>query len=112
MPPPGRYLDDTIAHLRKGIAKAEAPKKGEPAGAARRVESISVYVVDRFGGWQARVLAALAAMFDEATHSFPSNAMQQVAAWALGGGGGGWAGGRAAAQPAPACAVSLHVLGC
>lgn len=76
-----KYLDDTIAHLRKGIAKAETPakaKKGEPPAPAKKVTGVDVYVVDRFGGWHAKVLAALAVMFDEATNTFPADAMQQV----------------------------------
>ena len=43
--PPCRYLDDTIAHLRKGIAKVEAAssrpgKKGEPPAPARKVRPL------------------------------------------------------------------------
>lgn len=43
-----------------------------------QVTGVDVYVVDRFGGWHAKVLAALAVMFDEATNTFPADAMQQV----------------------------------
>lgn len=78
-----KYLDDTIAHLRKGIAKAETPakpKKGEAPQPAKKVTGVAVYVADRFGGWHAKVLACLAGMFDAATNSFPADAMQQVLA--------------------------------
>ena len=40
LPASRRYLDDTIAHLRKGITKAEAPpkaKKGEAPAAPKKV---------------------------------------------------------------------------
>ena len=39
---------------------------------------MDVYVADRFGGWHAKVLACLAGMFDEASRSFPADALQQV----------------------------------
>jgi hypothetical protein len=37
-----------------------------------------VYVVDRFGGWHAKVLNALASLYDEQASSFPSDAFQQA----------------------------------
>lgn len=43
-----------------------------------QVAGVQVYVADRFGGWHAKVLACLAGMFDEASSSFPADAMQQV----------------------------------
>lgn len=76
-----KYLDDTIAHLRKAISKAEAPgklRKGEALQPPKKVASVEVYVVDRFGGWHAKVLACLAGLLDEATCTFPADAMQQV----------------------------------
>ncbi|KAL4433681.1 hypothetical protein ABPG75_000122 [Micractinium tetrahymenae] len=78
-----KYLDDTIAHLRKGIAKAETPakpKKGEAPQPAKKVTGVAVYVADRFGGWHAKVLACLAGMYDAAANSFQADAMQQVLA--------------------------------
>lgn len=41
---------------------------------------MDVYVADRFGGWQAKVLACLERLFDPASASFPADAMQQVLA--------------------------------
>lgn len=78
-----KYLDDTVAHLRKGISKVEAPvkvKTGEAPPPARKVANVDVYVVDCFGGWHAKVLAALAALFDEKASSFLPGAIQQVLA--------------------------------
>lgn len=43
-----------------------------------QVAGVQVYVADRFGGWHAKVLACLAGMYDEASNSFPADAMQQV----------------------------------
>ncbi|KAL4854122.1 Leucine--tRNA ligase [Chlorella vulgaris] len=57
-----KYLDDTIVHLRKGISKAEAPskaKKGNSPAPPKKVTAVDVYVVDRFGGWHAKLLGIL-----------------------------------------------------
>ena len=40
----------------------------------------AVYVVDRFGGWHAKVLSCLAALCDPASGAFPADAMSQVLA--------------------------------
>ena len=39
-----------------------------------------MYVADRFGGWQAKVLTCLAGMYDAASSSVPADTMQQVGA--------------------------------
>ena len=50
------------------------PARPRPA----QVVSVDLYVADRFGGWQAKVLACLAALFDEGVAAFPPDAMQQA----------------------------------
>lgn len=39
---------------------------------------MDVYVADRFGGWQAKVLAKLAELYDPAGSTFPADAAQQA----------------------------------
>lgn len=45
-----------------------------------QVSGAAVYVVDRFGGWHAKVLSCLAALCDLANGAFPADAMSQVLA--------------------------------
>lgn len=76
-------LEDAIASFRKSITKAEAPpraKKGEKPTPPAKVARGDVYVVDRFGGWQAKVLGLLARLFDDAARAFPADALPQVLA--------------------------------
>jgi hypothetical protein len=43
-----------------------------------QVVGVDVYVADRFGGWQAKVLTKLAELYDPAGNSFPADAAQQA----------------------------------
>lgn len=54
------YVEGVIPSFRKAIAKAEAPpkaKKGQPAAPPPpKVTAATVYIADRFVGWQETVL--------------------------------------------------------
>jgi len=78
------YIESMIPSFRKAIAKAEAPpkaKKGQPAGPPPpKVTSATVYIADRFVGWQETVLQALATAYDTSSNGFPKTAVNEVMA--------------------------------
>jgi len=65
----GKYVERQIALLRKEIAAAEKPKKvkkGDPLPPAPPpVVGCELVVPKEFGGWQAKALGVLSAMYDE-----------------------------------------------
>ncbi len=69
-----RYLDETCASVRKGIAKACAPpkKKGGGTDSAPKVcRAANVFVAGAFSGWRATCLAILREKFDSEAAAFP-----------------------------------------
>ena len=65
----GKYVERQIALLRKDIAAAEKPKKVKkgdpPPPAPPPVVGCELVVPKEFGGWQAKALGVLSAMYDE-----------------------------------------------
>jgi leucyl-tRNA synthetase len=86
------YLEATLASLRRGIAKAEAPPKakkgapGAPPAPPARVSGVELVVAARYGGWQAKTLELLASLYDPAGAAasppapFPGDLMARVLA--------------------------------
>ena len=69
-----RYLDETCASVRKGVAKACAPPKkkgGGATGAPKVCRAANVFVAGAFAGWRATCLAILREKFDAAAAAFP-----------------------------------------
>jgi leucyl-tRNA synthetase len=69
-----RYLDETCASVRKGVAKACAPPKkkgGGATGAPKVCRAANVFVAGAFAGWRATCLAILREKFDAAAVAFP-----------------------------------------
>jgi leucyl-tRNA synthetase len=79
-----KYLDHTVATLRKAIVKAETPAKtrkgAPPSPPAGKVVAVDLVVATEYGGWQARVLGMLGSLYDAATGSFPADFMSSVLA--------------------------------
>ena len=65
----GKYVERQIALLRKDIAAAEKPKKVKkgdpPPPAPPPVVGCELVVPKEFGGWQAKALGVLSAMYDD-----------------------------------------------
>ena len=76
------YVESSIVNIRKAIAKAEMaskPKKGVVTPPPpTKVTSIELVVPIEFGGWQAKVLSLLSALYDSSTGTFPADVMGQV----------------------------------
>ena len=75
------YLTETVADLRKSLAKASAPPKApkgaapSPAAAAPPpLTQLDVYVAPRYTGWRAACLGVLSAAYNPAANSFPPEA--------------------------------------
>lgn len=72
------YLQETVADLRKSLAKASAPPKVKAGTAAPPppppLTQLDVFVSPRFTGWRATCLACLAAAYDPAANAFPPDA--------------------------------------
>ena len=72
-----KYLDETCANVRKGIAKATAPPKkkgggsGSAAAAPKTCDRADVFIAETFGGWQAVCLGILDDAFDDDAKAFP-----------------------------------------
>ena len=73
-----KYVEELIAGWRKLIGRAEQAKKG--AAAPPKIVRGDVYVVDRYGGWQGRLLEILAAIYKDNKDSIPGDAMKQILA--------------------------------
>mmetsp|Transcript_29049 Transcript_29049/g.72774 ORF Transcript_29049/g.72774 Transcript_29049/m.72774 type:complete len:889 (+) Transcript_29049:1024-3690(+) len=79
------YIEAMIPSFRKAVAKAEAPpkaKKGQPAPPTPpKVTKATIYVADKFVGWQETVLKALATCYDPAAKGcFSKEALNTVMA--------------------------------
>ncbi len=70
-------VEATLGALRKAVARAEAPpkaRKGAPAAPSPgRVAAVELVVPATYGGWQARVLELLLALWDAAAGAFPED---------------------------------------
>jgi len=79
-----KYIEDLISNWRKSMARlaggaGKGKAKGDAAAAAAtKIMTADVYVVDRYGGWQAKILAYLRSLFEGNNNAMPSDAMQQV----------------------------------
>jgi len=75
-----QYIEDMIPTLRKVIQRAETPvrKKGAAEPPAQRVVKGTIFVAERFVGWQEVTLMALAKAYQPATKDFASDVFSQV----------------------------------
>jgi len=85
------YLENLITNLRKSISKAEMPPKFKKKGneplpeAPGKVLEMELVVPSEYGGWQAKILGLLRAMYGEHAaagapngKAFPDNLMGQI----------------------------------
>ncbi|KAG1663339.1 hypothetical protein FOA52_004101 [Chlamydomonas sp. UWO 241] len=75
-----RYVEVQIAAMRKLIIKAEAPPKSKkgPTGPAGKVIHGSVFVADKFIGWQEKTLLVLQSAFDAKAKTFAPDVNTRV----------------------------------
>jgi leucyl-tRNA synthetase len=112
------YVEDLIPALRKSVAKAEAPAKGgskggkgaapaAPAGPPPKVRSGTLYVAERYVGWQDAVLRAMRGAWDASKGALASDWAARVLEAVKEAGAGGGAGGGGAADEKRLKALAL-----